>query len=139
VSETFHGYLHVVRTRKQPRGGGPLERLLIRALEDTLHETQGRPIPEHPPIYFFHVPDRTVGSEQAKVGGTSGWRLDKLFMFRFKGQPKLLDREMEGWRITVRGSYDVWRNGLGGHMKHYRVVDVSPPGDGDACPCKEGA
>lgn len=135
TAETLSGYLHVLRTRKRPRTSNPFERLIIMGLEDALHETRGRPIPEYPPTYWFHVPGRTVRLAR-RPDDERTWRDDRLFMFRFKGRPKLLDREMEGWRITVRGTCEPWDNGLGGYMRGYRVIGVNPPAEGDSCPCK---
>ncbi len=129
MSETLIGHLHVLRTAKRPRGG-----LMSQLLQVSRENAGIIEMAEWPRIYFMHIDGRTVGMERAKVGDDRNWRLDGLFMFRFKGRPKLLDKTMEGYEITVRGSYDRWENGLGGFLKHYRVVAVEP--STVLCPCK---
>ena len=121
MTETLVGYLHVIRTAKRLRGGLGSQLLQVVMENAGIIEAE-----EYSPSYFFHVPGRTVGVERQKVGDDRDWMLDNLFMFRFKGQPKLLNREMDGFEVTVRGSYERWENGIGGHMKHYRVVSVEP-------------
>lgn len=129
MAETLVGYLHVIRTAKQLRGG--LGSMLLQVAMENAGIIE---VDEYPPTYWFHVPGRTVGLERAKVSDFRDWRNGELYMFRFKGQPKLLDREMDGYEVTVRGSYEPWLNGLGGHMKNYRVTGVTPTDV--ACPCR---
>ncbi len=130
MAETLVGHLHVLRTAKHPRGG-----ILDRLVQYAMQDVGILKVEEYPPTYFMHIDGRTVGEERAKLGDDRELRTNNLYMFRFKGRPKLLDREMEGYDITVRGSYEPWHNGMGGYLKNYRVVSVSP--STSLCACKE--
>ena len=120
MRETITGTLHVIRTKKPLTRGRPS--LVGLVLTATLREMDRKgellePLPEWPPTYYINT-DRPVD----RPGGAKRGR---LYTFRFRGHHYAkLDREMEGWTITVRATLVPWGNGNGAYLDRPQILDV---------------
>ena len=110
MTETISGSLNVSRVRKR-RSRDSLADMLAMALEDAGHLERR----EYPPDYF-------VETERRRHPGGQG-----LYFYKFRGQPKALRRDMEGWRITVRATMDEWPNRFGAHLTRPHILELSDP------------
>jgi len=116
MRETIEGVLHVIRTPKERRGAGPLERLVTYALED-----EGIIQPEYYPPTYYVLSPQTVGERRTD---NREWRNGEPFQFRFRGQPKALAHDLAGHTVTIRATVEPWHNELGGHLNRPRIVTI---------------
>ena len=110
MRETISGTLNVIRQRK--RYSNLMDDYIASVLEDdgTIERR------EYPPIYY-------VTTERRRHAGEG----EGAYLYRFRGRPKALKRDMEGWCISVRATMDEWQNQMGAHLTRPQILGLSDP------------
>jgi len=105
MRSNINGTLHVVRMRKRRSRDFITDSLLAIAEDGGAIKRR-----EYPPDYYI-----TTDRMRSEIGH---------FIYKFRGQPKALDKTMGGYAVTVRATVEEWPNGGGAWLTRPVIIEV---------------